>query len=890
MKGWARLLLLPGVVSWMVQLRSALNAEELRFEFRTPGLATYRVDLSKGASLASEAAPAWLKAWPATGSGPAIELGSRVVLQTQAPERLPGLLADSPLRVDRTVGPGLVILQAPDALTAAREAHRLAAKPGVEVSHPVRRRPAKLHGGYAPEPNDPYFNGQWHLEHRSPDTGARLGPDLNVRAAWPHSQGQGVVIAIGDDGFEVNHPDLSAHSSSTNHFNFVTGLASGLPLSSQQGHGTAVAGLAAAVGGNKRGVSGVAPAAKLASWVIFDSVDNLVDEEKLMDMFQYRSNVVGVQNHSWGNSGVEQLTVGVLEDRAIGQAVKHGRGGKGVVIVRSAGNERTAGNDVNDDAYAQDPRVITVGAVRQNGQAASYSTPGACVLVAAPSGDNQVDLPGGGSTNYPGLLTTDRQGSLGYYASADADRGDYTFGASGFTGTSGSAPQVAGLCALLLGAKPSLTYRDVQQVLLLSARQLHLADPDLQTNGAGLLVSYTTGFGVPDAGEALRLARLWPNRPAVSTVSVTNKTAADIPDDGLRVIVTGTRVPLDVQSIPAFPFDGLHPDDPTQAVPLVDVGQALEPLTTNLTGKAALIQRGQNFFVEKLQRAAAAGAVFAVVYNNVNGDERIFMNGADIQFSPIPAVFIAQYAGERLRDYVAQNPDARGQLRLSSVRFALQVTNALLCEQVALRVQFSHSRRADVRLTLVSPAGTRSVLHHFNQDLNSALGWWTFCSARHFYESSHGTWTVEVSDERPAMLGRVLSMALTIHGVPIGDADNDGLDDQWETACFGSLAFGPRDDNDRDGYNNMREMLAGTDPLAAATPFRADVCPWNAKLARVSWPATLDFDYEVFAGADLTQPLTAITSLAGAFPEAEWFARRTNLSQQFFRILSRPRP
>ena len=76
-----------------------------------------------------------------------------------------------------------------------REAGRLARLPGVLASHPVMRRELKLHGPYAPPPNDPYFafhpdkpvyEYQWSLENRGAD-GTLIGMDLNVRAAWPFS-------------------------------------------------------------------------------------------------------------------------------------------------------------------------------------------------------------------------------------------------------------------------------------------------------------------------------------------------------------------------------------------------------------------------------------------------------------------------------------------------------------------------------------------------------------------------------------------------------------------------------------------------------------------------------------------------------------------------------
>lgn len=852
-----------------------------RFEFHEPGVVAYRVE--SGGSGATLATTEWLRAQAENGSTNAVWFGSRVVLRVDPKTALPPLLESRPLRLDRVVASNLFLLQGPDALTAAVEAERLGRQPGVQVSHPVRRRPLKLHGVYGPKPNDPLFPRQWHLENRDPNTAAPRGFDLNVRSAWPASRGAGVVVAVGDDGIELNHPDLATNLVTQLHHNFVTGSANGGPTSGSQVHATAVAGLIAARSGNARGMAGVAPLAQLASWVIFDRDGYLAaSEEQMLDMFQYRSNAVSVQNHSWGNADVYQIELGALEDQGIDNAVQRGREGRGVVLVRSAGNLRDTGNDVNDDGYAQDPRTIAVAAVRNSGRVATYSTPGAPILVGAFSGDAAVTLADGSSTNYPNLATTDRQGSLGY--NSGAKDADYAYDANGFSGTSGSAPLVSGLCALLLAANPTLTYRDVQQILIHAARQLDPADPDVRINGAGFAVSHNVGFGVPDAGLAVALAREWKNRPARTSVSVPNRRSADIPDDGLRLVVTGNQVPPELASIPATPSVGLHPDDPTDALPMVDAGQALSPIADDLSGKAALIQRGINRFAQKIQFAAAAGARFVVVYDNVDGAERVQMGGGELEFQPIPAVFIGQNSGAALQEYLATAPEARVQLQLqATARFSFNVSPTLLCEQVQLNARLSHPRRSDVRITLVSPAGTRSVLHHANQD-PSALGAWVFYSTHHFYEASAGVWQVEVSDEAPGSTGRVISMDLTVYGVPIEDTDHDGLEDAWETRHFGTLAFGPSDDPDGDGFDNAREQILDWNPLAADRPLRLDLSRWDARLARLSWPASTDHTYELVRQSSVTGEKQVLGQTPGRFPELEWFVPYTEVQSQFFEV------
>ncbi|MBM3878676.1 MAG: hypothetical protein FJ387_03005 [Verrucomicrobia bacterium] len=870
----------------LVSLDSHAGSTSRRFEFREPRRSSYLFESWPGAEWSGRAGASRLEGWPIPGAGPAVEFGSRVVLGLEGPGRLRELLASTALRLDRVVTSNLLVLEAASAVEAVEGAAWLATQPGVRISHPVRRRPVRLHRPYGPRPNDPYFTGQWHLENRHTNTAAALGFDLNVRAAWPVTRGAGVIVAMGDDGVELRHPDLAVNQAAGLHFNFVTALPNGEPARTWNIHGTAVAGLLAAVGDNRRGVVGVAPQARLASWIVFDNNDELVDEERAAEMFQYRSDTVAVQNHSWGNAGVEQLTLGALENQALDNAVLLGRSGLGVVIVRSSGNERIDGNDGNDDGYAQDPRVIAVGAVRANGQIASYSTPGANVLVAAFSGDEGVDTAEGGRTNYPTLFTTDRQGSLGYTVDVSGGLGDYAHGATGFTGTSGSAPQIAGLCALMLAANPQLTYRDVQQILIWSARQLDPADPDLRRNGAGLAVSHNAGFGVPDAGEAVALARAWRTRPALASHSVRTTSGVAIPDDGLRVLITGSRIPVDMQSIPAAPRDGPHPDEATAVLPMLDVGQALAPIGIDLSQKAALIQRGGNYFAKKLQHAAAAGAAFAVVYNHADATQRLYMNGADIHLLPLPAVFISQTEGERLRDVLQQVPEARAQIRLESLRVPIAVTNTLLCEHVRLRVIASHPRRADVRITLRSPSGTRSILQHYNEDLWSPLDEWDYYTVHHFYESSAGTWEVEVSDERQGAVGRLIELELTVQGVPIRDADRDGLDDDWELAQLGKLDFGPADDPDGDGYSNMREQIQGTHPLVDDRPFRLDFSRWDDRFLRLSWPGLPDRGYHVFRGTDPQALIEHVTNRTGVFPETDWYLPLEAGTQRFFRVRS----
>jgi subtilisin family serine protease len=856
-----------------------------------PQPAAYRIEQAPAPALAREQGAQWLRAWPENGSTNWVEFGSRVVLKLKSADDLKRLTTGHPLQLARTVEFELFILQAPDALTAAQEAHRLAALEGVEASYPVVRGRAGLRGPYAPQPVDSCFSFlnssipyQWYLENRNAD-GSSAGMDLNVRAAWPYSLGQGVTIAVADVGVELAHPELTNGVTGAPHFNFITQTTNAGPIDrfSSGAHGTEVAGLACASLNDYR-MAGVAPGSGLASWVIFDGDYVIGTDEQLMDMFQYQSNSVAVQNHSWGPAGVMQTAITPLEDAGISNTVTLGRAGRGVVVVRAIGEDRSSEANANDDGYSADPRSIAVAAVRRDGRVASYSDPGACVLVAAPAGDP--------SSGFPPLLTTDLLGTDGVnrinFFPPFQDMNNYAWGSLGQSGTSFSAPQIAGIAALMLSANPSLSYRDVQQILILASRHFDFADPDVVTNGAGFVVSHNLGFGVPDAGAAVNLARDWPSRPAASQITFTATNPAVIPDDGLRVLITGGGIPANLASIHCLPDTGPHADSPTPLLPLVDFGYGTNLVGYNLTNKAALVQRGGSTFANEISLAAQAGAAFAVVYNydtnsSGGGDQLTAMAGTD--FVPVPAVFIGHSDGAALLNLFQTNSAALGQIHLANTSYVFSVTNTMICEHVGLRVQADHTSRSDVRITLVSPMGTRSVLQALNIDTEPGPADWTYYSTHHFFETTAGNWTAYFSDEGMAGTGSVRSVSLILQGVPIHDRDQNGLDDFWEITYWDSI-FSQKasDDPDRDGYSNAREQLMDTDPAYAEDlDYNLDLSRWNSSLARVSWASSPYYRYEVWGGTNLNA-LTLMTNLPGRFPETEWFTPYNAPTAQFFRV------
>ncbi len=849
------------------------------------------VDLPEAPILARAAANGadddWLEL-SVNGSEP-WEFGRLLALEFAPGTHWIGLAQDRNLALVRTVAPGLVLLDAGSPRRAITAAAELATLPGIRSALPVCRRPAVVGFAYAPAPNDDFFpsvvanvQGQWYLENREPLTGASLGADVNARGAWALTRGTGVGIAVGDLGIELTHPELAESLIGMPHFNFGRNLPVGTPIGigSTGAHGTSCAGLVAGTANNILGMSGLAPESQLASWVVFRTTSRLAADDALAEMYATAQQLVSVQNHSWGNASARQFGPTALEHSGIEKAVTTGRGGLGTVLVRIAGNGRATVLNANDDGWANDPLAICVAAVGPSGRAASYSSTGACILLAAPGGDYETG----------GLFTTDLTSFSGAnpisFFPPYEYLSDYRFNSLGMIGTSAAAPLVSAAAGLMLSVNSWLTARDVQQVLALAARHHDLADPSLTTNAAGVRVSHHTGFGVLDAGESVRLAQRWVNRPPVTTVRITNAVPGTIEDSQLRVELRPDGQPDGTVAFVGLPGTGPQPDWDMPFVRLVDLGLATNAPVQNLGGAGALIERGANDFTEKLAHAAAAGAAFAVIYNYAEGspdscppgEQLCPLGGTD--FSPIPAIFVRRSAGLALKAALT-NAAATGRLSARGLERTFAVTESLSCEHVQLRLRTGHPLRGDLRVILTAPTGTRSVLQTYGTDTNAGPVDWTYLSTQHFFEPTAGEWRLNLVDEGEGAEGGFLDAELVLHGVPLIDTDRDGLDDAWEQARFGSLAATAAGDADADGYSNLREFISGSDPATPEYPLTLRFDFWSPAVVRLSWPG-MPGRYRLWAG-DEPGRMTVAAELAATFPETEWMAPLSG-SARFYRL------
>lgn len=283
----------------------------------------------------------------------------------------------------------------------------------------------------------------------------------------------------------------------------------GLELQTYNPHGTPVAGIAAASNNNGIGGSGVAPLASLAGLrLIADEANDL----QIAGALSYQAQDIDIYNNSWKLE--DWLTKSPLGLRAMRDSSNFGRATLGNIYVFGAGNDQWVGGNVNYNGFANSRYALPVAAIDHTGKQTIYSEPGASLLVSAYSSSSGV-----------GITTTDLVGNNGYNGYPN---NDYT---NRFGGTSASAPFVSGVVALMLEANPTLSWRDVQHILVRTAKKNDPTDFDWRTNGAGYHVNHKYGFGAIDAEAAVRLAQSWTSVGNETMVSSgLQNVLEDIPD------------------------------------------------------------------------------------------------------------------------------------------------------------------------------------------------------------------------------------------------------------------------------------------------------------------------------------------------------------------------
>jgi thermitase len=299
---------------------------------------------------------------------------------------------------------GVHVLELPYQASEVAVQRAFKARPEVEFAELDRLHPAQQQM----IPNDPFYDNvnSWSL------------PKIDALDAWTINTGSSsVIIAILDTGVDATHPDLASQIvPGWNVYNNSS------DTSDVYGHGTAVAGAAAAASNNAIGVTSVAWGCKIMPVRISDTSGQASESA-------IASGLSWAANHG---ARIANISYYVTGSRTISSAAKSFQSKGGVVIA-------AAGNYGISESTGDDPYIVTVGATDPSDILYTWSSRG-----------NNLDLVAPGN-----VFTTLMGGS---------------YGTGG--GTSFAAPVVAGVAALVLSNNSMLTPLEVQNILRTSADDL----------------------------------------------------------------------------------------------------------------------------------------------------------------------------------------------------------------------------------------------------------------------------------------------------------------------------------------------------------------------------------------------------------------------------------
>lgn len=378
----------------------------------------------------------------------------------------------------RGTAAGARVLRAERALDAGETERALAAlrtDPAVEYAEPdTRMYPTAI-------PNDPYYGQQWGLWN--------VPGGMNMPDAWAANKGAGVVVAVVDTGI-TSHSDLNANvlpgydmvsdpaearDSDGRDANprdegdwTAAGMCGdGAAASTSSWHGTQVASIIAATANNGKGITGVAPEAKVLPVRALGPCGGYLSDVTDGIIWAAGGTVAGAPVNPTP-ARVINLSLGATQpcSPAFQNAVDFAYN-SGAAVVAAAGNED---RPAADSSPANCQNVISVAAVARTGQLAPYSNYGSAVDVAAPGGDMT-------NAASDGIVVAYNQGTQ----AAAAEGYAYS------SGTSMAAPHASGLAALLMSRLGDLaTPANVETRLKATARKYAWAC-DTKTCGSGVL-------------------------------------------------------------------------------------------------------------------------------------------------------------------------------------------------------------------------------------------------------------------------------------------------------------------------------------------------------------------------------------------------------------------
>ncbi len=319
--------------------------------------------------------------------------------------------------------------------------------------------------------NDTNFGSLWGLNNSS-----NVNIDINGCQAWNLSQGNGVKVAVLDQGIDITHNDLAGNIST---LSFDTETPGGGPsVFNGDSHGTHVAGTIAAIKDNGLQVVGVAPLSKIMPISHSLYLTPNISAELASGISWAYINGADVINNSWGDQGgyfYNDLHSAILES-AINDALTMGRNNKGTLVVFASGNYGDSGPVMDYPAYFNE-NITTVGAITSVGARSDFSGYGTELDVVAPGSNILSTLP----NNQTGPNS----------------------------GTSMASPHAAGVCALILSANPSLTGQQVRDIIEKTSQKIGGYSYTTNAGRSNGTWNNQMGYGLIDAYQAVLLAQTY---------------------------------------------------------------------------------------------------------------------------------------------------------------------------------------------------------------------------------------------------------------------------------------------------------------------------------------------------------------------------------------------
>ncbi|KAL5493437.1 hypothetical protein EMCRGX_G014619 [Ephydatia muelleri] len=381
------------------------------------------------------------------------------------------------------------------------------AENGVEFAEQQHLR-VHVKRGYS-SPTDPNWSKQWPWLNTGNNTnsGNIAGRDINVQPAWIQGYtGCNVYVGVVDDGVECTHPDLLKNYIAPLGWNFLDGTSNPFPGETEgerDSHGTGCAGEVGMTKSNSYCGAGVAYNAGITGIRLLGNTG--VSDTQEANGLSHLNNYIHIYSNSWGptDDGMTVQGPGTVLKMAFQNNAASGRGGRGSIYVWAAGNGGQQFDSCAADGYVNSIYTIPIGAASSTGEPAYYDEPCSGKMAVA-----FVDNP----YQYLQVSTTS------------------TFGlcTDTFDGTSSATPLVSGVLALVLEANPSLTWRDIQYLIVYTANPNILSRAGWKMNGAGRQFHLNFGFGAIDTEAMVTRAKHWVTVPAQVTSTVSVATASTV--------------------------------------------------------------------------------------------------------------------------------------------------------------------------------------------------------------------------------------------------------------------------------------------------------------------------------------------------------------------------